>query len=130
MTTHTNATITAEESLSLWLEMWNTDGGMARQICADDFRIYFGRADADGTNAADRISSSAEFAQFVESYRRTRPGTYFTPVAFTIDGDHGHLLWDVDANGVALGGIDVFRFAEDGRIAHVWSVTGSRNIVP
>jgi SnoaL-like domain len=128
-TTSTNNATTAEQSLSVWLEMWNTDGEIARRICTDDFAIFFGRANPDGSNPTDLIRGGAEFNQFVDSYQLTRPGFVFTELASAIDGDHGHMLWNVDADGVHLGGIDVFRFAEDGRIAHVWSVTGARNVI-
>jgi hypothetical protein len=52
----------------------------------------------------------------------------FTTVADAIDGEHGRLLWDMEAGDVHVGGVDVFDFAPDGRVRRVWSVGGQRSM--
>ena len=103
MTTNTNPTTssTARHSLDLWLTMWNTDGDIARQICADDFRIHFAMAEPDGSAPADAIRTAEDFARYLGWWHEQNPGVVFTSVADAIDGDHGRLLWDMEADGRA-----------------------------
>ncbi|GAA2585854.1 nuclear transport factor 2 family protein [Winogradskya consettensis] len=130
MTTNTNPTTssTARHSLDLWLTMWNTDGDIARRICADDFRIHFSMAESDGSAPADAIRTAEDFARYLGGWHEQHPGVVFTSVADAIDGDHGRLLWDMEADGRRAGGVDVFDFAGDGRIRRVWSVGGQRSM--
>jgi len=130
MTENTNLTSgsTARQSLDLWLTMWNTDGDIARRICADDFRIHFAVTESDGSTPADAIRTAEEFAQYLDWWHEKHPGVVFTSVADAIDGDHGRLLWDVESPDQRAGGVDVFDFAEDGRIRRVWSVGGQRSM--
>jgi hypothetical protein len=124
MTENTNPTAgsAARHSLDLWLTMWNTDDGIARQICADDFRIHFAVTESDGSTPAGAIRTAEEFAQYLAWWHEQHPGVVYTSVADAVDGDHGRLLWDVDADDQRTGDVDVFDFAEDGRIRRVWSV--------
>ncbi|WP_020498714.1 nuclear transport factor 2 family protein [Sciscionella marina] len=130
MTEHANPpTIsTARDSLDLWLTMWNTDGDIARQICAEDFRIHFAVTEPDGSTPADDIRTAEDFAQYLHWWHEQNPDVVFTSVADAIDGDHGRLLWDIQAGDVHAGGVDVFDFAEDGRVCRVWSVGGQRSM--
>lgn len=130
MTENTRPTIvsTARQSLDLWLTMWNTDGEIARQICADDFRIHFAVTERDGSTPADDIRTAEDFVQYLAWWHEQNPGVVFTGVADAIDGIHGRLLWDVDADGNRAGGVDVFDFAPDGRVRRVWSVGGQRSM--
>ncbi|MGY1496858.1 nuclear transport factor 2 family protein [Streptomyces sp. QTS52] len=130
MTEHAKPTTiaTARDSLDLWLTMWNTDGDIARQICSEDFRIHFAVTEPDGSTPADDIRTAEDFAQYLEWWHGQNPGVVFTSIADAIDGDHGRLLWDVQAGDVRVGGIDVFDFAEDGRVRRVWSVGGQRSM--
>ncbi|AGL15181.1 nuclear transport factor 2 family protein [Actinoplanes sp. N902-109] len=130
MTESTNPTTTvnARQSLDLWLTMWNSDGSIARQICADDFRIHFAVTERDGSTPADDIRTAEDFAKYLDWWHEQNPGVVFTRVADAIDGDHGRLLWDVDADGNRAGGVDVFDFAADGRVRRVWSVGGQRSM--
>ncbi|GAA2467644.1 nuclear transport factor 2 family protein [Winogradskya humida] len=130
MTTNTNPTTssTARHSLDLWLTMWNTDGDIARQICADDFRIHFSMTESDGSTPADAIRTAEDFARYLGWWHEQHPGVVFTSVADAIDGDRGRLLWDMEADGRRAGGVDVFDFAGDGRIRRVWSVGGQRSM--
>lgn len=118
----------ARRSLDLWLTMWNTDGALARRICADDFRIRFAVTEPDGSTPADDIRTSEDFVRYLEWWRGQHPTTVFTAVADAIDGEHGRLLWDVRADGVDAGGVDVFDFDADGRVRRVWSVGGRRSL--
>lgn len=118
----------AEHSLSLWMEMWNTGGAIARRICSDDFRIHFGTSEPDGSNPGDRVRGAAEFAAFLDWYRTQHPAASFTERHRAVDGRHGRMLWDVAAGERRAGGIDVFDFTEDGLIREVWSVTGTRSV--
>lgn len=132
MSENTNPTATisssARRSLDLWLTMWNTDGEIARQICADDFRIHFAMTESDGSTPADAIRTADDFARYLAWWHERHPGVVFTNVADAIDGDHGRLLWDMRAGDVLAGGVDVFDFAEDGRVRRVWSVGGQRSM--
>ena len=119
---------TARQSLDLWLTMWNTDGTIARQICADDFRIHFAVTERDGSTPADDIRTAEDFAKYLDWWHEQNPGVVFTKIADAIDGDHGRLLWDVDSAGKRAGGVDVFDFADDGRVRRVWSVGGQRSM--
>ena len=118
----------ARDSLDLWLTMWNGDGGIARQICADDFRIRFAVTEPDGSTPADDIRTAEDFARYLEWWHQQNPGVVFTRVSDAIDGEHGRLLWDVETDGGVAGGVDVFDFAEDGRVRRVWSVGGRRSL--
>jgi hypothetical protein len=118
----------ARHSLDLWLTMWNTDGDIARQICAEDFRIHFAVTEPDGSTPADEIRTAEDFAKYLAWWHDQNPGVVFSRIADAIDGEHGRLLWDVDANGTRAGGVDVFDFAEDGRVRRVWSVGGQRSM--
>ncbi|EXG82512.1 nuclear transport factor 2 family protein [Cryptosporangium arvum] len=130
MTESTNLTTssTARHSLDLWLTMWNTDGEIARQICADDFRIHFAVTERDGSTPADDIRTAEDFVIYLDWWHEQNPGVVFTRIDDAIDGDHGRLLWDVEADGTLAGGVDVFDFAEDGRVRRVWSVGGQRSM--
>ena len=121
----TNATA-ADAALAVWLEMWNTDSGIARRICSEDFRIHFLNSDQDGSNPGDDVLGGESFARFLDSYRELHPGMVFTEVERAVDGAHGRMLWNVQAGEAAAGGIDVFDFTEDGLIREVWSVGGTR----
>jgi hypothetical protein len=127
MTEHTKPSA-ARRSLDLWLTMWNTDGDLARRICADDFRIRFAVTEPDGSAPADDIRSAEDFARYLSWWHGQNPHTVFETVADAIDGDHGRLIWDVEADGMRAGGIDVFDFAEDGRVRRVWSAGGRRSM--
>jgi hypothetical protein len=118
----------ARRSLDLWLTMWNSDGALAREICADDFRIHFAVTERDGSTPADDIRTAEDFARYLDWWHSENAGTVFSHVADAIDGEHGRLLWDVEAGGVVAGGVDVFDFAEDGRVRRVWSVGGQRSM--
>ncbi|MFI5937935.1 nuclear transport factor 2 family protein [Actinoplanes sp. NPDC051494] len=130
MTENVNPTtsVTARHSLDLWLTMWNTDGDIARQICADDFRIRFGVTERDGSTPADAIRTAEDFARYLGWWHEQHPGVVFTSVADAIDGDHGRLLWDVEEGDQRAGGVDVFDFDENGRVRRVWSVGGQRSM--
>ncbi|GAB7051750.1 nuclear transport factor 2 family protein [Catenuloplanes indicus] len=118
----------ARRSLDLWLTMWNGDGEIARQICADDFRIHFAVTESDGSTPADDIRTADDFARYLAWWHGQHPGVVFTNVADAIDGDHGRLLWDMQAGELLVGGVDVFDFAADGRVRRVWSVGGQRSM--
>lgn len=106
--------------------MWNTGGELARRICSDDFRIHFLTSEADGSNPGDDVLGAESFAEFLERYRERHPDVVFSEVARAVDGVHGRMLWNVRADGLFAGGIDVFDFTDDGLIREVWSVTGAR----
>ena len=127
-TTTTTTDWSARRSLDLWLTMWNTDGEIARQICTDDFRIHFAVTERDGSTPADTIRTADDFARYLAWWHEQNPGVVFSSVADAIDKDHGRLLWDVEADGTVAGGVDVFDFAEDGRVRRVWSVGGQRSM--
>jgi SnoaL-like domain len=116
----------ADAALAVWLEMWNTDSEIARRICSEDFRIHFLNSDQDGSNPGDDVLGAESFAGFLDSFRELHPGTAFTEVARAVDGAHGRMLWNMAVGEVAVGGIDVFDFTEDGLIREVWSVNGTR----
>jgi hypothetical protein len=122
---HTNSAA-ADAALALWLEMWNTDSEIARRICSEDFRIHFGNSDTDGSNPGDDVLGGESFARFLDRYREKHPDVVFTEVARAIDGAHGRMVWNMQAGELAVGGIDVFDFTEDGLIREVWSVGGTR----
>ncbi|GAB6902682.1 nuclear transport factor 2 family protein [Kineosporia succinea] len=127
-TTTSTTSPTARHSLDQWLTMWNTDGAIAREICSDDFRIHFSMTESDGSTPADEIRTAEDFARYLDWWHEQHPGFVFTNVADAIDGDHGRLLWDMEAGDLHVGGVDVFDFAEDGRVRRVWSVGGQRSM--
>jgi hypothetical protein len=124
-----NNTLKAEHALSVWMEMWNTGGTIAREICSDDFRIHFGTSEPDGSNPADKIVGAEEFAEFLDWYRQEHSEFVFTDRHYALDGDHGRMIWDVQVGDVRVGGIDIFNFTPEGLIREVWSVTGARSLV-
>lgn len=116
----------ADAALAVWLQMWNTDSGIARRICSADFRIHFLNSDTDGSNPGDDVLGAESFARFLDRYRSQHPDVAFSEVARAIDGARGRMLWNMQAGELTVGGIDVFDFAEDGLIREVWSVAGTR----
>ncbi|MGT2427437.1 nuclear transport factor 2 family protein [Amnibacterium kyonggiense] len=120
---------TAASSIALWMEMWNTGGAIALHICSDDFRIHFGTSEPDGSNPGDSVRGAESFSRFLDWYREHHAGVVFTERRRAVDGLHGRMLWDVEARGRRVGGIDVFDFTSEGLIREVWSVTGSRSLV-
>lgn len=126
--TETATTAPAAYALSVWMEMWNTGGDIARTICSDDFRIHFGTSEPDGSNPADDILGAEAFAAFLDWYRQEHPSFVFTDRHHALDGLHGRMIWDIEADGARAGGLDIFDFAEDGLIREVWSVTGARSL--
>ena len=126
--TTTSATTAAERSLDRWLTMWNGDGALARELCADDFRIRFAVTEPDGSTPADDIRTAEDFERYLAWWHGQHPTTVFTRIASAVDGEHGRLLWDVEEGGITAGGVDVFDFDEDGRVRRVWSVGGRRSL--
>ena len=124
-TVNTNAAV-ADAALAVWLQMWNSDSGIARRICSDDFRIHFLVSDADGSNPGDDVLGAESSALFLERWRVRHPKVVFAEVSRAADAAHGRMLWNVRDGEVAAGGIDVFDFTEDGLIREVWSTTGTR----
>ncbi len=122
------STMSSRQALDLWLTMWNSDGEIARQVCSDDFRIHFAVTEPDGSTPADDIRTREDFVRYLDWWHGQHPTTVFTAVDDAIDGEHGRLLWDVEADGVIAGGVDVFDFDADGRVRRVWSVGGSRSM--
>jgi hypothetical protein len=118
----------ARHCLDRWLLMWNTDGEIAREICAADFRIHFAVTEPDGSTPADDVRTAGDFADYLQWWHRQNPTTRFTRVADALDGRHGRLLWDVEAGGRVAGGVDVFDFDDEGRVSRVWSVGGQRSM--
>ncbi|ABK74709.1 nuclear transport factor 2 family protein [Mycolicibacterium smegmatis] len=116
----------ADAALAVWLRMWNSDSRIARRICSDDFRIHFLISDSDGSNPGDDVLGAESFARFLERWRVRHPRVVFTEVSRAVDGAHGRMLWNVQDGEVAVGGIDVFDFTENGLIREVWSTTGTR----
>ena len=116
----------ADAALAVWLEMWNVDGEIARQICSEDFRIHFLISEADGSNPGDEVLGAESFARFLVRYRDLHPDVVFTEIARAVDGAHGRMLWNVRDGQLTAGGIDVFDFTDDGLIREVWSTTGTR----
>jgi hypothetical protein len=115
-------------SLNQWLAMWNGDSSLAHRICSADFRIRFAVTEPDGSTPADDIRTAGHFAHYLDWWQRQHPGAVFTSVASAIDGDHGRLIWDMEAGDVHIGGVDVFDFDEDGRVRRVWSAGGQRSM--
>ncbi len=120
-----NATA-SDAALAVWLEMWNSDSEIARRICSNDFRVHFLNSDADGSNPGDDVLGAQSFAGFLDVFRERHPDVVFTEVTRAVDGAHGRMLWNMQVGDLAVGGIDVFDFTDDGLIREVWSVNGTR----
>lgn len=118
----------ARSSLDQWLTMWNGDAALARRICSPDFRIRFAMTEPDGSTPADDVRTAEEFADYLTWWHGQHTDAVFTPVADAIDGDHGRLIWNMDAGDVHVGGVDVFDFDEHGRVRRVWSAGGQRSM--
>jgi hypothetical protein len=118
----------AQAVLDQWLTMWNGDGALARRLCSEDFRIHFAVTEPDGSTPADDIRTAEDFVRYLSWWHGEHPGVVFTPIATAVDGDHGRLLWDMEAGEVHIGGVDVFDFDTDGRVRRVWSVGGQRSM--
>jgi len=118
------------KKLELWNDMWNGALGLADEICAPEFAIYFGR-DAS-THNGDDIADPAQLKTFVQDFRASlgddlefslvrnfvQPGT-----------DFAVSLWNLRIGPDRfVGGIDVFEFDDADRIRKVHSVTGQRPI--
>jgi hypothetical protein len=121
-------TTAARSTLDRWLTMWNGDGALARQLCADDFRIHFAVTEADGSTPADDVRSAEDFVRYLAWWHGEHPGVVFTAVADAVDGDHGRLLWDMEVGDQVVGGVDVLDLDPDGRVRRVWSVGGQRSM--
>ncbi|MEW5810541.1 MAG: nuclear transport factor 2 family protein [Actinomycetota bacterium] len=116
----------SDAGLAVWLQMWNTDGDIARRICSDDFRIHFLNSEPDGSNPGDDVLGAQDFAEFLFRWRQRHANVVFTEIARAVDGAHGRLLWNVQTGESTAGGVDVFDFTDDGLIREVWSVGGTR----
>lgn len=123
-------TLTIKETLDAWTRLWNGELELAHDICAPGFTIYFGRADEDGQNPADRLTGPEALADFIAAFRAQRPGITYSNVRHIAGGDHGVSLWNADWDELHVGGIDVFHIATDGMVERVWSVTAQRHVLP
>jgi hypothetical protein len=124
-----------------WTALWNGDLTIGPDILAPDFRIHFGGviegADTDGFRGPADLT--AFIGAFRQRYERLSYRTAVGPIADVraVEGAAaGHVAcrWLADSTDLAgvsstKGGIDILRLA-DGRIAEVWSVTGSRLLGP
>lgn len=128
MTDNETRDVQARTALDQWLVMWNSDGELARQLCADDFRIRFAVTEPDGSTPADDIRSADDFAEYLDWWHGQHPDAVFTSIGDALDGDHGRLIWDMEAGDVHVGGVDVFDFDDAGRVRRVWSAGGRRSM--
>lgn len=114
------------ETLECWTRIWNGETELADTVCAEDFTIFFG-----GTVIAD-IGDAARgpesLKKLITDFRSTRVGLTYSHRRLYDGGDHGISVWNADRGEFHVGGIDVFDFAPDGLITHVYSVTGERPI--
>ncbi|KAA0024933.1 ester cyclase [Antrihabitans cavernicola] len=125
----TSTTLTAATLAQKWTDLWNGELDLSARILTDDFVIRFGSA---ASVPADALRGGAQFAEFVDNFRATRPGLTFTvdgAPAGTLDSSgNGRfaICWFVDLpEQPRRSGIDLFD-AVDGRIVRVWSVTAER----
>ncbi len=118
------------EILNAWTALWNGDYAIAERICAPDFTIFFGGADASGGNPADALRGGAALAAFIEGFRAERPGLTYSNVRHVADEATGHgvSLWNADRGDAHTGGIDVFDVGPDGLVRRVWSVSAQRPV--
>lgn len=128
MTEHDARDQQARTALDQWLVMWNGDGALAQQLCADDFRIRFAVTEPDGSTPADDIRSADDFAEYLAWWHGQHPGAVFTAIGDALDGDHGRLVWDMESGDVLVGGVDVFDFDDEGLVRRVWSAGGQRSM--
>ncbi|MFS0729471.1 nuclear transport factor 2 family protein [Curtobacterium sp. 1P10AnD] len=119
---------TARDAFDRWSTMWNGDATIAREVCADDFRIRFAVTEPDGSTPADRIRTADDFTAYLECWHGQHPGAVSTAIGDALDGRHGRIIRHKEAGDVHVGGVDVFDFAEDGRVARVWSAGGQRSM--
>lgn len=73
-------TTAADAALAVWLEMWNSDSGIARRICSEGFRIHFLNSERDGSNPGDDVLGAESFAEFLDRYHEQHPDVAFTEV--------------------------------------------------
>ncbi|MBL1078883.1 nuclear transport factor 2 family protein [Nocardia sp. 2] len=123
---------TADQLAIRWTELWNGAYHLARELCTPDFRIRFaanGTA-GDNTHPGDSLRGPAHFVDFLHDFHATHPG-----IRFALDGTAAGEVtpagtgffaarWYVDTPE-GPSGIDMFDI-RDGKIAEVWSVTGTR----
>lgn len=121
--------LTVKTALEAWTRLWNGDLEIAREICAPNFTIYFGRADEEGRNPADTMVGPQELADFIGAFRNQRPGITYSNVRHIVREGHGVSLWNADWQELHVGGIDVFDFDGKGLIERVWSVTAERHVL-
>ncbi|GAB2461610.1 hypothetical protein [Xylanimonas ulmi] len=122
----TTTRLSAHDLIDGWGRLWNGELGLAPWLVTDDFTIRFGNpalaADADALRGPEAL------AEFIGAFRAGRDGLRYATTVERSGPGHAVCVWraDDDAAGVRVGGIDVFDLGDDGRAAHVWSVTAGR----
>jgi len=108
-----------------WTSLWNGGTDDSAAVLAPDVAVWFG--------TAEPVTGRAPFTARVQEHRAGRPGLRVAlcgePVV-DVERQTAALLWTAtrdgaELGGVELGGVDVVAVG-DGRLAAVWSVTGSR----
>lgn len=128
MTAHENTRDRLTHVLNQWLSMWNGDHDLAEDLCAPEFRIWFGAFPGAGDGVVDPTS----FQHFLTTYRTQFPDARFTPGEVAVDemAGRGALVWTLrstppgDKREREVGGVDQFTF-EQGRVRQVWSMGGA-----
>ncbi|MGV9668742.1 nuclear transport factor 2 family protein [Nocardia niigatensis] len=126
--------ITAEQLAAAWTQLWNGSFDIADQLCAKDFRVFFGNAiEADG-HPGDAVHTPAEFADYLRKFHADRPGVRFevaAPTTGTVEPDgtsRVSLVWHVTMpDGATLSGIDLLETI-DTKVSRAWSVAGRRRL--
>jgi len=114
------------ETLESWTRIWNGEVELAPAVCAEDFTIFFG-----GTVIADigdAATGPEDLKKLITDFRSTRPGLTYSHRRLYDGGEHGVSVWNAERGDFRVGGIDVFDFTPEGKIGHVYSVTGERAI--
>lgn len=128
----THTTIDPTALLADWTLFWNSEPDRCATITTERFTVH---ALNDSGWGADAVRDRAGLLAWRSAALAAVPGLQFRPAGRALlDGDQIVSRWYAlftgpDGGPAAKEGIDILR-VEDGRIAEVWTVSGSRVLDP
>ena len=101
--------------MTTWLQMWNEDPALARDVMTDDCRQWSGQ-----TAGLDTVVGPDDQVRFVTGYRAQHINV-FRPRVLVDGGDQLAYLWDVTLpDGTVWTGADA-NLVRDGRVSRNWT---------
>ncbi|GAB3913151.1 hypothetical protein GCM10011575_21110 [Microlunatus endophyticus] len=72
------------------------------------------------------VRGPEDLKKLITDFRSTRTGLTYSHLRSYDGGEHGVSVWNAERRDFHVGGIGVFDFTPEGKIGHVYSVTGER----